>query len=89
MDEEDGRPGSLAATIGQFDALMDALRLSLCQSKTISNDGEFPAWLPLIDPFSLREADVRMHPVALSAFHNRKQHWPKAVGLTAGGGEEP
>src|SRR4051812_36460164 len=30
MDEEDGRPGPLAARIGQFDALMDALPTSLC-----------------------------------------------------------
>lgn len=32
MDEEDGRPGALAAEFGQADALMDALPQSLCLS---------------------------------------------------------
>lgn len=36
MDEEDGRPGALAAMFGQADALMDALPLSLCRAHPLN-----------------------------------------------------
>jgi len=38
MDEEDGRPGALAAQAGHLDALTDAIAVSLCRSHPWKNN---------------------------------------------------
>ena len=49
MDEEHGRPGPLAVRSGQFDALLDALRKSLCLAgPRAPHPGSF--WLGNHDP---------------------------------------
>jgi hypothetical protein len=88
MDEEDGRPGALAAQTGQPDALMDVLPLSLRlkQHAKLTNTSASPRFSgPSHRPAGEHRSGRTLQ--GEPPFKPQLQR-PKAVGLTAGGGEQ-
>ena len=90
MDEEDGRPGALAAQTGRLDALGDVLTVSLRFVQPIPTHSQFAKTFraPLLRGFMANQVGQCMIFV-LAPLWRRGNHTdlggPKAVGPTAGG----
>ncbi len=93
MDEEDGRPGALAAQAGQPDAHLDALPLSLCINNPNLTDRSLPIPTtfrclarPSCGPWESNIKKPGRSPQCSPI--TPQPHGPKAIGPTAGGGEK-